>query len=742
MDGKPVLLPPLATLEGETRHRKSTMSPPPSRRTMTTVCIVLILIPFRIIFSVDPSPSPPLPCDLYLAPSTIPNAGQGIFTGVSKEAGDTIGNGDKALPLIDFYWNNGDYYEFADPPPIDRDGKNVRMDRWNPHKRDDEEGQQKPRSQKTSPGQAGGDDNKVDEPNDDGNWSPRFYGGTIFNQFADYVWSGSEMGMDMESDHRDDITAFWPGLDALVNCNAALPNVEKATPIYDEAGLHRSTHPGAGSISPYDAGPSYVSRNIPAGGEIFKYYGDMWFITREDRFGQLPLIEDYIRILDLTMSLQNLITEIEENTYGVQRGKESLAAAIYQDVLMPIKRIWDSRRLNALHDFTWSDIERASEAGDMGILLQPNATRSVEWLNENGKCLDHIVKGPSTIPGAGQGAFAKRDLPKGTIVTGTPLLQVPDRDAFNMYDSKPVKWLNGQKVERRIIDTIIGHQIILNYCFGHEESSVLLCPDGNGVNYINHASSSRDVTPNSDSSTMTANVRVQWAKHGVTGQNDKWLQLSPDGMYEFGSHLALDYLALRDIAEGEELLLDYGEAWEKAWAKHVEAWWESDAVDADYMSAAQLNAQMELVPLRTKAEQEENPYPDNVKISCHLILVEDWDGPNVDPRSEVDPRLVWEHGDLGTPCDILSRKNEDGWDAYELSVRYTQLHQTGSRERSIIVHDVPRHGIRFVDAPHTTDLHLPQAFRHSIGIPDDIMPENWKNRRRKKGTIDAVSDEL
>lgn len=35
-----------------------------------------------------------LQCDLYLAPSTIPGAGLGIFSGVPKEIGDTVGNGD------------------------------------------------------------------------------------------------------------------------------------------------------------------------------------------------------------------------------------------------------------------------------------------------------------------------------------------------------------------------------------------------------------------------------------------------------------------------------------------------------------------------------------------------------------------------------------------------------------------------------------------------------------------------
>jgi hypothetical protein len=44
---------------------------------------------------------PPLQCDLYMAESTIPNAGLGIFTGVDRNEGDTVGDGDLCLPLID-----------------------------------------------------------------------------------------------------------------------------------------------------------------------------------------------------------------------------------------------------------------------------------------------------------------------------------------------------------------------------------------------------------------------------------------------------------------------------------------------------------------------------------------------------------------------------------------------------------------------------------------------------------------
>ncbi len=74
-------------------------------------------------------------------------------------------------------------------------------------------------------------------------------------------------------DERTDIEAMCPGLDFAINCNTPLVNVGFSEPIYDEAGLHRSKDPAAGSITPYHNGTTVVTRRIPPGGELFKYYG-------------------------------------------------------------------------------------------------------------------------------------------------------------------------------------------------------------------------------------------------------------------------------------------------------------------------------------------------------------------------------------------------------------------------------------------------------------------------------------
>ena len=70
---------------------------------------------------------------------------------------------------------------------------------------------------------------------------------------------------------------------------------------------------------------------------------------------------------------------------------------------------------------------------------------------------------------------------------------------------------------------------------------MLLCPYGSGVNYINH-------------NQTLANVKLQWTPNGILSQNDEWFVKSswtPDQVTT--THFAMDYVATRDIEQGEEL---------------------------------------------------------------------------------------------------------------------------------------------------------------------------------------------
>jgi hypothetical protein len=75
-------------------------------------------------------------------------------------------------------------------------------------------------------------------------------------------------------------------------------------------------------------------------------------------------------------------------------------------------------------------------------------------------------------------------------------------------------------------EDLVGYQIMMHYCWKHDESTLYLCPYGAGVNYVNHGSSD----DNDNDTKTTANVRLQWAADGVMGHNASWLNKPPAAM--------------------------------------------------------------------------------------------------------------------------------------------------------------------------------------------------------------------
>ena len=113
--------------------------------------------------------------------------------------------------------------------------------------------------------------------------------------------------------------------------------------------------------------------------------------------------------------------------------------------------------------------ENNKNVGDDNDNQQQNLyIRSLKWLEENGSCLDNIQVKQSTNAHAGRGAFATRYIKKGEVVAPAPVIQINDRKSMEMLKVKsdPIK---GDVVQR-------SHQLLLNYCFGHVNSTILLYP--------------------------------------------------------------------------------------------------------------------------------------------------------------------------------------------------------------------------------------------------------------------------
>lgn len=304
-----------------------------------------------------------------------------------------------------------------------------------------------------------------------------------------------------------------------------------------------------------------------------------------------------------------------------------------------------------------------------------------EWLRKHGMCIDHIDIRQSVDPEMGRGAFARRFLPRGSVIAPAPLQTFKDRGAFGK-----------QKPEA----------LFVNYCFQPSGTNILLFPYGPGVNLINHSSEK-------------ANVELKWSSNP---QNHKhWLDLPMDKFWEmvYPGALILEVVALRDIQPDEELYLDYGPEWEAAWQEHVKKWKPSTE---PYVYPADMDLTQ---PFRTIQEQEKDHYPSNLATVC---FVGEWDLEDNKPVEWSEPEY-WTDSMLY--CHILNRKadSKTGSYLYEVSLGYDkQPHRLD--DKRYITKKVPQRAISFVDKPYHSDMHLKNAFRQPIGLSDELIPEHWR----------------
>jgi hypothetical protein len=101
-------------------------------------------------------------------------------------------------------------------------------------------------------------------------------------------------------------------------------------------------------------------------------------------------------------------------------------------------------------------------------------------------------------------------------------------------------------------------------------------------------------------------------------QNDDALSKPATEAITSGRGLIVDYVALRDIAVGEEIFLDYGQDWQDAWEDHVKNWQPTDDSEL-YTSAHQFQQERnskETHIFLTEEEQRTNPYPDSIMTAC------------------------------------------------------------------------------------------------------------------------------
>jgi len=527
------------------------------------------------------------------------------------------------------------------------------------------------------------------------------------------------------------VSVASPGFGSAANSFMDFVNVDEKLPFYRiPQNLHRRKDPGAGAMTYHHSRYSNAEADIRAGEELFVNYGSPWFLERIYSLGPIPVKGDYGIAEKLYRTLQKIMVDQEERQGEATNSNDSNEQDDDDKERIPPPR--PSPRLIEAADMLWEDFmtksswdnsptmaamppkELHDEIFQDGSTLfewkKSQMTRSMEWLEENGICCDHFHAGESTLPQAGNGAFASRVLRKGEHVLPIPLIHLPDRSVLDM---------KGRMDNSENTDQPRRRQLLLNYALGHRDSTLLLSPYGPAFGLINH-------------NQTLANVRLVWASPQRSQHKPEMLNKSVSAFEGLPSaQLGMELVATRDIAIGDEIFLDYGDEWETAWQEHVERW--KPEPDADrYQSAYEMNLDFDHV-FRTEFEQLYDPYPPTVMTKFHKYFKDPdttrkWLG--LHPFQQDD--IVSWRANGSVKCNILRRQDSGSRMLYTIAI------PVDDSSDWTIVEGIPMEAMFFEDQPYSTDMFLQNAFRHDIRIPDDMFPESWKNLKRNRN-LDGIS---
>jgi len=210
--------------------------------------------------------------------------------------------------------------------------------------------------------------------------------------------------------------------------------------------------------------------------------------------------------------------------------------------------------------------------------------------------------------------------------------------------------------------------------------------------------------------------------------------------------------------------MDYGPEWEAAWEEHV-ANWRPPAEDSDFASYQSIKEMEEVYDLQLSDIRSESSPEGNAMSVCWYFNYETNNSnrfQDPDWRKGRDASIISQYGEKGDsfvlpkngwgqfwPCSIIAKEDSAG------SFYTVRIFQSKSLPRTIwdirgsprILTHYPRSSIKYINKPYMSNLHLPNAFRHSIGLRDEIFPEQWKNRKGKdfkkmKASKYAVGDRI
>jgi len=290
-------------------------------------------------------------------------------------------------------------------------------------------------------------------------------------------------------EEAENTLAWISGTGAALNCDLSLVNLvgrEDRIMYFDGDGMlsrhHKKNDPGIGAYSPFYNRYNVATRDIVPGEELFDSYGDGYFSDRTDKYGYIPLTDDYEKadhLLQHYITLRGTIaTKLEESSQEHHHVKSfeqygrSVVDQIEEDwykIMSNMLSIWPSSRiLNALPE-NYEDVDILMELGGTAWKNHYRSIKPLKSLEDEGRCMDHIESGASTISHAGRGAFARRRILAGHVIGPAPVVHMRRRE-MNMRQG--VYNMFGQYIINAT-GPVVHQQLVLNYCYGHRHSSLV-----------------------------------------------------------------------------------------------------------------------------------------------------------------------------------------------------------------------------------------------------------------------------
>ena len=170
--------------------------------------------------------------------------------------------------------------------------------------------------------------------------------------------------------------------------------------------------------------------------------------------------------------------------------------------------------------------------------------------------------------------------------------------------------------------------------------------------------------------------------------------------------------------------------------------------------------------VRSLSEVKTNPLPPNIMAGCIYWETDendatDWmeslNEDDIGDWESLDDKVIIEKfGEPGAnyarteankdlaeywPCAVYTKDESNGTAVVRIFQNPTaETTKWISMEIPRLLTDYPMESIKFFHGPYKSDQHLPNAFRHHVGLPDDLIPDHWKEEENDGSSACATSN--